>query len=110
MITSAPPSDGSRKGPPSESQYRVALSLIQSVMLFLSLADIRSSGFATPWRILWTFLVIRNTPGLGLGTYLCVYELEMNERQEFISYQVKSTPITLAKRTRACLMSATPPP
>jgi hypothetical protein len=25
---------------------------------------------STPWRMLWLFLVMRKTSGLGLGTYL----------------------------------------
>lgn len=55
-------------------------------------------------------LVMRNTPGLGFGTYLKHLALTDIRKLEFITYQVKSTFNSLARRTRACLMRATPPP
>jgi hypothetical protein len=70
MITSAPPSSGGRRGPPEDSQYRFALSTIQSDTTSMSAELIRSVGSLTPWRILCMFLVILKTPGFGLGTYL----------------------------------------
>jgi hypothetical protein len=69
-MTSAPPSSGGRSGPPGESQYRLALSSIQSVNVFLSSVLIHSPGLLTPWRILCIVFVIRKTPGFGFGTYL----------------------------------------
>ena len=69
-MMSAPPSLGGLNGPPSDSQYRLALSSIQSCRIFLSSVLIDSSSAATPCRILWTVLVILNTPGFGFGTYL----------------------------------------
>lgn len=37
-------------------------------MACFSSAVMRWSGWLTPWRMLWTFLVILKTPGRGLGT------------------------------------------
>jgi hypothetical protein len=36
----------------------------------------RWSGWLTPWRMLWMFLVMRNTPGRGLGTTRCYSKVE----------------------------------
>ena len=92
MMTSAPPSSGGRSGPPGESQYLFALSSIHSVKVFLSSTLIHSPGLLTPWRILWTVLVIRNTPGFGFGTYLGykLATIAFKLRRSFIPSQVNS--------------------
>lgn len=38
------------------------------MMACFSSAEMRWSGWLTPWRMLWMFLVMRNTPGRGFGT------------------------------------------
>ena len=62
---------------------------------------------------------MRKTPGLGLGTYLhgrenqqrmAEYKLAANERTWGQTYHSKSTPSTLANRTREWRIRATPPP
>lgn len=64
--TSTPPG---AKGPPSAVQRRPFFKIHASKASLASCVR-RRSGAATPCRILWLFLVVRNTAGDGFGTYL----------------------------------------
>lgn len=76
IMISAPPSEGGCSGPFLQSQYLSACSVIQPSTEAFSASGIRSSGSATPWRILCIVFVIRKTPGFGFGTYLQFLRLE----------------------------------
>lgn len=108
---SAPPSLGGCSGPPLQSQYLSACSVIHPATCSFSSVEMRTPGSATPWRILCTVLVIRKTPGFGFGTYLGIVKSQEKEIvRRMATHQRRSTPTVRANRTRACLMSATPPP
>lgn len=113
-IISAPPSEGRASGPPGDVQCRFAFSWIHSDMISLHSSVNRSSGLDTPWRMLWFVLVIRNTPGRGLGTYLHkpgqLLLFRTLRHVPALAHHLMSTSSKVANLTRACLMSATPPP
>lgn len=122
MMISAPPSMVGRSGPPSDSQYLSALSVTQSLTDCLSFWEMRKLRSLTPCKVLWNFLVISKTPGLGLGTervngiYIISHRRYNDEMRLILRsmghlpYQVRSTPNKWANRSRACRIRATPPP
>jgi hypothetical protein len=92
-------------------QYRLAFCRHQSSSMLIWSAVRWDPVVSTPWRMLWLFLVMRKTSGLGRGTYLYVLAdagLEIKVSRK--TYHSQFTPTTLRNRISACLINATPPP